>query len=51
MRAFFVASLLIVGSVFALPLHAEEEPLFVDPRALAAVDAFERTWQATKALP
>ena len=50
MRAFFVASLLIVGSVFALPLHAEEEPLFVDPRALAAVDAFERTWQATKAL-
>jgi outer membrane lipoprotein-sorting protein len=50
MRAFFVASLLILGSLFTLPLLAEEEPLFVDPRALAAVDQFERTWHATRAL-
>jgi outer membrane lipoprotein-sorting protein len=53
MRALLAVSLLSCALLFALPLGAEGaegEPLFVDPRALAAVDHFERTWKATKAV-
>src|SRR5688572_22674156 len=50
MRALLAVFLVCSGVLFALPLSASNEPLFVDPRALAAVDHFERTWRSIKAV-
>jgi outer membrane lipoprotein-sorting protein len=51
MRKFlpFVVSLAVVSLLFVRPLAvAAEEALFTDPRALAAVEHFERTWKAAR---
>lgn len=48
MRAVFTLLFATLMCLVTLPLAAEGDPLFVDPRALAAVEHFERTWRAAK---
>jgi outer membrane lipoprotein-sorting protein len=49
-RAMALASLLAAAllTAVALPIVRADDPLFTDPRALAAVDHFARTWGAAR---